>query len=90
MYNRDIGTNINGLELKGEDWYLIFWRNSRYLYIVYVSDTKDDNILKVVRKAIETTGKEIGDEEGVKVTIYHSGINDLYYNEHVSISGRYV
>ena len=69
-----------------------FWFSEeiRGIYIVYVSDTKDDNILKVVRKAIETTGKEIGDEEGVKVTIYHSGINDLYYNEHVSISGRYV
>jgi hypothetical protein len=67
-----------------------FSEGIRGIYIVYVSDTKDDNILKVVRTAIETTGKEIGDEEGVKVTIYHSGINDLYYNEHVSISGRYV
>jgi hypothetical protein len=28
--------------------------------VVYVSDTKDDNILQTVRKAIETTGEEIG------------------------------
>jgi hypothetical protein len=28
--------------------------------VVYVSDTKDDNILQIVRKAIETTGEEIG------------------------------
>jgi hypothetical protein len=27
--------------------------------VVYVSDTKDDNILQIVRKAIETTGEEI-------------------------------
>lgn len=30
------------------------------IYVVYVSDTKDDNILQIVRKAIETTGEEIG------------------------------
>ena len=35
-------------------------KDSALIYVVYVSDTKDDNILEVVRKAIETTGKEIG------------------------------
>jgi superfamily II DNA or RNA helicase len=38
-------------------------KDSALIYVVYVSDTKDDNILEVVRKAIETTGKEIGDKE---------------------------
>ena len=38
-------------------------KDSALIYVVYVSDTKDDNILEGVRKAIETTGKEIGDKE---------------------------
>jgi hypothetical protein len=40
-------------------------KDSALIYVVYVSDTKDDNILEVVRKAIETTGKEIAEKEGV-------------------------
>lgn len=35
-------------------------KDSALIYVVYVSDTKDDNILQTVRKAIETTGEEIG------------------------------
>jgi superfamily II DNA or RNA helicase len=42
------------------------------IYVVYVSDTKDDNILNVVKKAIGTTreerreGKEKGDQSNMK------------------------
>jgi superfamily II DNA or RNA helicase len=40
-------------------------KDSALIYVVYVSDTKDDNILEIVRKAIETTGEEIGENEEV-------------------------
>jgi superfamily II DNA or RNA helicase len=40
-------------------------KDSALIYVVYVSDTKDDNILEIVRKAIETTGEEIGEKEEV-------------------------
>jgi superfamily II DNA or RNA helicase len=40
-------------------------KDSALIYVVYVSDTKDDNILEIVRKAIETTGEETGEKEEV-------------------------
>lgn len=43
-------------------------KDSPLIYVVYVSDTKDDNILQIVRKAIEITGEQIGEKEEVKAS----------------------
>jgi superfamily II DNA or RNA helicase len=46
------------------------------IYVIYIKDTKDDNVLRIVKSAIEKSGEQRSSDNTLQLSLFHEAPNN--------------